>query len=273
MTIASNLGFPRIGRRRELKFALERHWVGTLSEDGLLAEAARLRSAHWQLQQGLGISHVPSCDFSLYDHVLDTACMLGAVPASYGWTEGPVGLPTLFALARGSRDTEAERAMRIRAGLPALEMTKWFDTNYHYLVPRLAAEQRFQLTENRPLAMFREAQARETQTRPVLLGPVSFLTLSKTADQSDPLDLLDRVLPIYADVLRELAQDGCSWVQMDEPVLALDLPEKARVALALAYGVLAQGPAPDILVASYFGPLGDSLETAVRLPVAGLHLD
>ena len=106
MTIASNLGFPRIGRRRELKFALERHWAGTLSEEGLLAEAAGLRSAHWQLQQGLGISHVPSGDFSLYDHVLDTACMLGAVPKGYGWTEGPIGLPTLFALARG---TETER--------------------------------------------------------------------------------------------------------------------------------------------------------------------
>jgi 5-methyltetrahydropteroyltriglutamate--homocysteine methyltransferase len=152
-------------------------------------------------------------------------------------------------------------------------MTKWFDTNYHYLVPRLAAEQQLQLTQNRPLAMFQEAQARGTQTRPVLLGPVSFLQLSKTAERSDPLDLLDRVLPIYAQVLRDLAEVGCPWVQMDEPVLALDLSEKARVALALAYGVLAQEPTPDILVASYFGALGDNLGTAVRLPVAGLHLD
>jgi 5-methyltetrahydropteroyltriglutamate--homocysteine methyltransferase len=273
MAIASNLGFPRIGRRRELKFALERYWAGTLSEDGLLTEAARLRSAHWQLQQSLGINHVPSDDFSLYDHVLDTACMLGAVPAGYGWTEGTVELPTLFALARGSRDTDAERAKGIKAGLPALEMTKWFDTNYHYLVPRLAAEQRFQLTENRPLAFFCESNETGTRTRPVLLGPVSFLILSKTVDQSDPLDLLDRVLPIYVQILRELAEDGCSWVQMDEPVLALDLSEKTRVALALAYGVLTREPAPNLLLASYFGPLGDNLNTAVRLPVAGLHLD
>ena len=273
MTIASNLGFPRIGRRRELKAALDRRWAGALDEVGLLAEGARLRAAHWALQQGLGVSHVPSGDFSLYDHVLDTACMLGAVPPGYGWQGGPVSLPTLFALARGSRATEAERAAGIRPGLPALEMTKWFDTNYHYLVPRLVAEQRFELAENRPLAMFREAQGAGLRTRPVLLGPVSFLLLSKAADGTDPLDLLDRLLPLYGQVLRELAEVGCAWVQMDEPCLALDLSEKARVALGLAYGALARGPAPDILLASYFGPMGDNLGTAVRLPVAGLHLD
>ncbi len=273
MTIASNLGFPRIGRRRELKFALDRHWAGELDEAGLLADAARLRSAHWRSQQGLGISHVPSGDFSLYDGVLDTACMLGAVPSGYGWSGGPVSLATYFALARGSRGTDAEQAAGIRPGLPALEMTKWFDTNYHYLVPRLAAGQLFELTENRPLAMFREALAAGTRTRPVLLGPVSFLRLAKTTDGSDPLDLLHGVLPLYARVLLELAGAGCAWVQMDEPVLALDLPEKVRAALALAYGTLAQGPGPDILLASYFGAMGDTLGTAVRLPVAGLHLD
>ena len=273
MTVASNLGFPRIGRRRELKFALERHWSGELPETGLLAEAARLREAHWRLQQGHAISHIPSSDFSLYDHVLDTACMLGAVPPGYGWSGGPVSLPAYFALARGSRGTDAEIAAAIRPGLPALEMTKWFDTNYHYLVPRLAAEQLFQLTENRPLALFREAQAAGARTRPVLLGPVSFLLLAKTSDGSDPLDLLDSLLPLYAQILSELAEAGCAWVQMDEPVLALDLPEKARLAFALTYGTLAQGPAPDILLASYFGALGDNLGTAVRLPVSGLHLD
>jgi 5-methyltetrahydropteroyltriglutamate--homocysteine methyltransferase len=273
MTIASNLGFPRIGRRRELKFALDRHWAGDLGEAGLLAEATTLRAAHWRLQQGLGVSHVPSGDFSLYDHVLDTACMVGAVPPGYGWSGGPVSLPTYFALARGSRSTAPEQAAGIRPGLSALEMTKWFDTNYHYLVPRLSAGQRFQLTGNRPLALFREALAAGTRTRPVLLGPVSFLLLSKAADGSDPLDLLDGVLPVYAQILRELAEAGCTWVQVDEPCLALDLPEKAGVAFALAYGTLARGPAPDILLASYFGAMGGNLGTAVRLPVAGLHLD
>jgi 5-methyltetrahydropteroyltriglutamate--homocysteine methyltransferase len=135
------------------------------------------------------------------------------------------------------------------------------------------AQQRFELTGNRPLALFQEAQAAGIRTRPVLLGPVSFLRLTKTTDASDPLDLLDSVLPLYAQVLRELAEAGCTWVQIDEPVLALDLPEKAHVALALAYGTLAQGQAPDILLANYFGALGDNLGTAVRLPVAGLHLD
>ena len=273
MTIISNLGFPRIGRRRELKAALERFWAGTTDEASLLAEAARLRAVHWRLQGGLGVGHVPSGDASLYDHVLDTACMLGAIPAGYGWRDGPVSLSTYFALARGSRGNAAEQAAGIAPGLPALEMTKWFDTNYHYLVPRLSRAQQFTLTENRPLAQFREARALAIRTRPVLLGPVSFLCLAKSDDGSDPLDLLDRLLPLYQKVLGELQADGCAWVQMDEPVLALDLPEKARVAMALAYGSLADNPAPDILLTSYFGPLRDNLDTAVRLPVAGLHLD
>jgi 5-methyltetrahydropteroyltriglutamate--homocysteine methyltransferase len=273
MTIGSNLGFPRIGRRRELKIALDRFWAGTLDEAGLVSEAARLRAVHWRLQVGLGVGHVPCGDASLYDHVLDTACMLGAIPAGYGWHEGPVSLATYFVLARGSRGSDEEVKAEIAPGLPALEMTKWFDTNYHYLVPRLVKGQQFMLTENRPLINFREALAQAIRTRPVLLGPVSFLLLSKSEDGSDPLDLLDKLLPLYQQILGELAADGCAWVQMDEPVLALDLPEKARLALALAYASFAGKPAPSILLTSYFGPLGDNLETAARLPVAGLHLD
>jgi 5-methyltetrahydropteroyltriglutamate--homocysteine methyltransferase len=263
MTIASNLGFPRIGRRRELKSALEKFWTGEIDAAGLETKAAELRTTHWRLQQGLGISHVPANDFSLYDHVLDTACMLGAIPEGYGWTGGAVPLETYFALARGVRGT----------GLPALEMTKWFDTNYHYLVPRLGSGQRFTLTGNRPLAAFREALARGTRTRPMLLGPVSFLLLSKTDDGSDPLDLLSDLLPVYSEILRELAEERVAWVQVDEPVLALDLSPKAQAAITLAYDALTRAPAPDILLASYFGGLGDNLATALRLPVAGLHLD
>lgn len=273
MTIASNLGFPRIGRRRELKTALERYWGGTLDETGLLSDASRLRAKHWRLQLGLGIGHVPSGDASLYDHVLDTACMFGAIPPGYGWQGGPVPLRTYFALARGSRGTAAEAAAGIADGLPALEMTKWFDTNYHYLVPLLSHGQRFELTENRPLSQFREARALSIRTRPVLLGPVSFLLLAKSADGSDPLDLLSSLLPLYQQVLSELASDGCAWVQMDEPVLALDLSEKARQALTLTYASFVDKSAPSILLTSYFGPLGENLDTAARLPVAGLHLD
>jgi 5-methyltetrahydropteroyltriglutamate--homocysteine methyltransferase len=261
MTIASNLGFPRIGRRRELKFALERFWAGESDEAALLAEAARLRAAHWQLQAGLGINHVPAGDFALYDLMLDTACMLGAIPPGYGWQTGPVSLATQFALARGAKD------------VPALELTKWFDTNYHYLVPRLIAGQAFELTANQPLRHMREAQAMALRARPMLIGPVTFLQLSKTTDGSDPLALLDGVLPVYAAILRELAEDGTPWVQIDEPILALDLPDTTRAAFSHAYEVLARGPTPDILLASYFGPLSDNLPTVARLPVAGLHLD
>ncbi|HTU56754.1 MAG TPA: 5-methyltetrahydropteroyltriglutamate--homocysteine S-methyltransferase [Acetobacteraceae bacterium] len=273
MSLAANLGFPRIGRRRELKFALERHWRGEISEEALEAEAARLSAEHWRLQAACGIAHVPSSDFSLYDGVLDTALMFGAIPPGYGWSGGKVGLVTMFALARGSRGTKAERAAGIAPGLPALEMTKWFDTNYHYLVPLLAAGQQFELTANRPLALYREALAAGVTTRPVLLGPVSFLALGKSVDGSSPLARLDALLPLYAEVLRGLAAAGCEWVQMDEPALALDLPDATRAAFVRAYGMLAAGPTPKMMLASYFAPLADNLPTALGLPVAGLHLD
>jgi 5-methyltetrahydropteroyltriglutamate--homocysteine methyltransferase len=264
MTIASTLGFPRIGARRELKTALERFWSGTIDEAALDATAKDLRARHWRAQVGSRISHVPSGDFSLYDHVLDTACMVGAIPPGYGWSEGPVSLNTYFALARGAHG---------ETGSPALEMTKWFDTNYHYLVPQLHRAQRFTLTENRPLAQFREAAAQPLRTRSVLLGPVSFLLLAKTNDGSDALDLLPALLPVYGIILSELADAGAVWVQIDEPALALDLDAKAKAAFVTAYAALAAAPAPNMMVASYFGALGDNLSTAAALPVAGLHLD
>lgn len=273
MTIACNLGFPRIGPQRELKFALEKFWRGGLDEPGLLAQGAALRAASWRLQVGMGINHVPSNDFSFYDHVLDTACMLGVIPDGYGWSGGPVSTATYFALARGAHGTDAEWTAGIRPDVPAIEMTKWFDTNYHYLVPRLRRDQSFELTANRPLAMFQEAQALGIRTRPVLLGPVSFLMLSKADDGADPLDLLNRLLPLYEAILAGLADAGAAWVQMDEPILALDLTEKARLAFALAYGQLGRGRTPDLLLTSYFGRLGDNIPTVTRLPVAGLHLD
>ena len=265
MTLASNLGFPRIGRRRELKVALDTFWSGKSSEAELEASAAALRARHWKSQAGAGISHVPSGEFALYDHVLDTACMVGAIPSGYGWSDGPVPLATYFALARGT-DVAG-------AAVPALEMTKWFDTNYHYMVPVLSAGQRFTLTSNRPLGQFREAMASHRRTRPVLLGPVSFLLLSKTTDGSDPLDLLADLLPVYARILGELAQAGAAWVQMDEPMLALDLTDKAKQAFGVAYKTLAATPSPEKLLVSYFGPFGDNLVTAAALPVAGMHLD
>jgi len=263
MTIATNLGFPRIGRHRELKFALENFWAGKIFAPDLQAQAATLRRAHWELQTSHGIATPPSNEFSLYDHVLDTACMVGAIPAGYGWEGGPVTLATYFALARGTRD---ERA------LPALEMTKWFDTNYHYLVPRLAAGQVFTLTENRPLAAYREAQALGITTRPVILGPVSFLRLSKTNDGSDPLDHLGALLPVYTQILAELKAAGVAWVQIDEPILALSLSDRTHEAFRQAYAELAP-VAPNLLLTNYFGSYAENLYVALSLPVAGLHLD
>jgi 5-methyltetrahydropteroyltriglutamate--homocysteine methyltransferase len=273
---AYNLGFPRMGLRRELKTALEAHWSGQTDEATLLATAADLRARHWALQREAGIAVPPSNDFALYDHVLDHACAFGVIPEGYGWRPGePVSLTTRFALARGGRGTAGERAAGIAPGAPALEMTKWFDTNYHYLVPVFRADQEFVATSFPAVEAFEEAKAQGVATRPVLLGPVSFLLLGKMADgQGDPLDLLPGLLPLYAETLRRLAAAGAREVQMDEPCLALDLSPAARTALRGAYLVLA-GAAPrlSLMLAAYFGDLRENLETALSLPIAGLHLD
>lgn len=275
MTIAANLGYPRIGPRRELKSALESFWASKLDEAGLQSTAAALRAGARALQQGIGISHLPSADFALYDHVLETACAFGLVPAGYGWPgEGPVSLATMFALARGARGTAAERAAGIPGDAVALEMTKWFDTNYHYIVPRLSGATRPRLLDNRWARAFREGQAHGTRTRPVLLGPVSLLLLSKAEDGTRPLDLLPALLPAYADALRFLAEAGAIWVQVDEPCLVTDLPPGAADAYRTAFRALAAAaPGLNLLLTTYFEGLRDNLALAAALPVAGLHVD
>jgi 5-methyltetrahydropteroyltriglutamate--homocysteine methyltransferase len=275
MTIAANLGYPRIGPRRELKSALEAFWAGKASEAALHATAAALRAGARAVQQGSGINHLPSGDFALYDHVLETACAFGLVPAGYGWLgEGPVSIATMFALARGARGTAAERETGIPGSAPALEMTKWFDTNYHYMVPRVSAATRPRLAENRWTAALTEGLEHGTRTRPVLLGPVSLLLLSKAEDGSRPIDLLPTLLPAYAAALRGLAEAGASWVQIDEPCLVTDLPSGARDAYRLALRALAEAaPGLKLLLTTYFEGLRDNLALAVSLPVAGLHVD
>ena len=265
MTIVTNLGFPRIGARRELKRALESYWHGESDAAQLQATAAELRVRHWKLQREAGVDLPPSNDFSLYDHVLDTAFLFDAIPERYRTLAVCAPLAAYFAMARGLQ--------RPGIDLHALEMTKWFDTNYHYLVPELQAGQRFALRGDKPLAEYREAKALGIETRPVLLGPVSFLRLSKTTDGSDPLDLLDTLLPVYAQLLEALKAEGAPWVQLDEPVLVQDLDDAARVAFRQAYTRLADGPHPDILLATYFGALDDNLALAASLPVQGLHVD
>jgi 5-methyltetrahydropteroyltriglutamate--homocysteine methyltransferase len=276
----ATLGYPRIGPRRELKTALESHWSGKSDADALLAVAADLRAKAWGRQHELGADIVPSNDFSLYDHVLDHSAMVGAVPAIYGWSGGSVGLDTYFAMARGVRgeaahDGCAHHHGHQHEGVPAAEMTKWFDTNYHYLVPEFTEGQRFALSSTKPVDEFLEAKRLGIVTRPVLLGPVTFLKLGKTRSEGfDPRSLLGALLPVYAEILRRLAAAGAAWVQIDEPCLVLDLDEEDRTILRAAYAALATAaPGLRLMLTTYFGGLGDNLATALSLPVHGLHVD
>ncbi|WP_349985800.1 5-methyltetrahydropteroyltriglutamate--homocysteine S-methyltransferase [Stenotrophomonas sp. WHRI 8082] len=267
MTIVTNLGFPRIGAKRELKRALERHWSGEDDIATLQASAAALRARHWQLQVDAGVDVPPSNDFSLYDQVLDTAFLFDAIPTRYRALAEREPLAAYFAMARGLQ--------RDGIDLHALEMTKWFDTNYHYLVPELQAGQAFALRGDKPLSEFREAKALGIHTRPVVLGPVSFLLLAKTTDGSSALDLLDALLPAYVDLLAHLKAAGADWVQLDEPLLVQDLDAAAQGAFERAYAVLGANAAarPKLLLATYFGALDDNLALATSLPVEGLHVD
>jgi 5-methyltetrahydropteroyltriglutamate--homocysteine methyltransferase len=279
LSVAS-LGTPRIGPRRELKMALEAYWSGKSDEKSLIEAARSLRAENWARQKSLGISVIPSNDFSFYDQVLDTSVMVGAIPEIYGWKSGPVSLATYFAMARGSETKTSDQACahghhEHGHGMPAQEMTKWFDTNYHYMVPEFAKGQPFVLSSLKPIDEYREARALGYQTRPVLIGPVTYLKLGKSKDTSlDPLSLLPSLLPVYVEVLRRLAAEGAEWVQLDEPCLALDLDPAARDALRQAYAAFSEAlPALKIMLTTYFGGLGDNLNTAMSLPVAGLHLD
>ena len=260
MILSANLGFPRIGSMRELKTALEKYWSGAASADDLRATAGALRARHWFVQAKAGLDHIPSNDFSLYDQMLDTIAMLGAVPLRFGFTNGPVPLDLYFAMARGTADA------------PAMEMTKWFDTNYHYIVPELWRGMTFALSTTKALDEYKEARFLGIQTRPVLIGPVTFLALAKMRDESDRWALLPRILVVYRQLLEALAKAGAEWVQIDEPVLVSDLDEAARAALRATYIDLSQVPVK-IMLASYFGAVGDNLVTLAALPVAGVHVD
>ncbi|RDS79964.1 5-methyltetrahydropteroyltriglutamate--homocysteine S-methyltransferase [Dyella monticola] len=265
MTTVTNLGFPRMGTRRELKPALEAYWHDDTKCASLLDTAKQLRRRHWTLQREAGAQVVPCNDFSLYDHVLDTAYMLDAIPERYRALADADPLAGYFALARGAQRDDVD--------LHALEMTKWFDTNYHYIVPELHAAQTFRLRTHKPVEEFLEAKAQGIDARPVLLGPVSFLLLSKTIDGSDRLALLDRLLPVYAELLGKLKDAGANWVQIDEPCLVLDQDMDDHVAYRTAYRVLAQIPRPKLLLTTYFGALDDNLALASQLLVDGLHVD
>ena len=264
MATTHNLGFPRIGGQRELKFALEDYWAGRQTEQELAITATDLRRRHWQQQAGLDF--VPVGDFSLYDQVLDMSVTLGNLPERAAGKQGSE-LDAYFRAARG-RGASDSPCCATAAG----EMTKWFDTNYHYIVPEFTADTRFELNPERLLAQLAEAQKQGVKAKPVIIGPVTYLWLGKTSDGSNRLDLLERLLPAYSQLLEALADAGADWVQIDEPALVTDLDANWRYAFNLAYHQL-KANRPKLLLATYFGELRDNLQLACELPVAGLHID
>ncbi|HEY9063386.1 MAG TPA: 5-methyltetrahydropteroyltriglutamate--homocysteine S-methyltransferase [Burkholderiaceae bacterium] len=273
------LGFPRMGAQRELKFALERHWRGEIDEAALESTGRELRERHWARQRDAGLDYVSVGDFAFYDHVANHIQMLGCEPARFGFTADQSELSRYFAMARGvSADTEHGAGCGCghaadTGAKPALEMTKWFDTNYHYLVPEFDRDTRFRLASRRLLEEVAQAQALGHRVKPVLLGPLSFLWLGKEkAADFDKLDLLDALLPVYAELLTRLGAAGVQWVQLDEPILGLDLPPRWIAAFARAYRAL-EAADVSILLATYFSPLERHLDLACALPVAGLHVD
>ncbi len=287
MTRVHNLGFPRIGHKRELKKATEAYWAGEMDANQLEAQGANLRERHWRIQQTCGVDLVPVGDFSFYDQMLDMSCTLGAIPPRYGFAGNQVDHDTFFAMARGSQTQ------------PAMEMTKWFDTNYHYIVPEFHEGMEFSLRSDRLFDQVREAQALGLNPKPVLIGPITYLWLGKEKDLHAPieeaghrhqegcaghgaaardtafdrLNLLPKILPVYAQILQRLAEMGVEWVEMDEPALVLDLPTEWVQALKDAYEKLSLGKHPKILLATYFESVAEHADLLKALPVAGLHLD
>jgi 5-methyltetrahydropteroyltriglutamate--homocysteine methyltransferase len=259
------LGYPRIGPRRELKRAVEEHWAGRLDGDGLAAVARDLRRDTWSDLAGRGLDSVPGNTFSYYDHVLDTAVLFDAVPPRFRDLDLPP-TATYFAMARG------------HGRAAPLELTKWFDTNYHYLVPEVGPDTRFTLAGDKPLAEYVEARDLGVRTRPVLLGPVTFLLLAKPAADAPegfvPLDLLDGLVGCYADLLGRLAAAGAAWVQLDEPAFVADRTDAELDALRRAYDRLAGLPRrPRLLVAGYYGDLGPALPVLAATAVEAVAVD
>ncbi|AAZ98239.1 5-methyltetrahydropteroyltriglutamate--homocysteine S-methyltransferase [Thiobacillus denitrificans ATCC 25259] len=271
MALTHNLGFPRIGARRELKFALESYWKGESSRDALEAVGADLRRRHWQDQAALDL--VPVGDFAFYDQVLDMSFTLGNLPERVQGFDGHP-LDNAFRVARGRSADIAETHCCSAAcsGVAAGEMTKWFDTNYHYIVPEFAASTSFKLDASRLLAQLAEAQAAGVRAKPVIIGPVTYLALGKAKDGSDKLGLLDRLLPVYVELLEALAGAGAEWVQIDEPLLVTELNAEWQHAFNRAYHAL-KASRVKLLLATYFGQLLENRYLAATLPVAGLHVD
>ena len=268
--LTNNLGFPRIGAKRELKKATEAYWANKISLAELEDTASMLRKSNWQTQKDAGIDLIPSNDFSFYDQTLDMSCMLGAVPSRFNWDGSQIGIDLMFSIARGMSKLGENSSATF-----ASEMTKWFDTNYHYIVPEFEPGMAFKLSSNKVFDEFKEALNAGILTKPVLIGPVTFLKMGKSMQPDfDKYTLLDSVLPIYVEILQKLESLGAKWIQIDEPIFSLDLGNKDLEAIQKAYKVLSQAvKSSKLMVANYFGELRENLSVFLSLPVHTLHID
>ena len=267
MIQVASIGYPRIGPKRELKKALEQFWKGDIQEQDLHNVAKNLRKQNWQTQKDCGVDLISCNDFSFYDQVLDAICLLGAVPKRYKWDGNEVNLKTYFAMARGSQTSELD--------VPALEMTKWFDTNYHYLVPELSKDQSFKISSNKPFAEYEEAKQAGFNTKPVILGPLSFLLLGKGIDGLNTIDLLDKIIPVYKEVVKKFADLGAEWIQIDEPILVKDLDSNVVSKIKNTLNELKQAAGSSkILLTTYFEDLNEDVKKEVfASDVDVIHLD
>jgi 5-methyltetrahydropteroyltriglutamate--homocysteine methyltransferase len=271
MSKTNNLGYPRVGALRELKKANEAYWSQKSSQQELLQAGKTIREQNWITQKQAGIDLIPSNDFSYYDQVLDLTLTVGAIPARYeGFAiqpEDKYHLDLYFAMARGYQKDGLD--------VTAMEMTKWFDTNYHYIVPEFTKDQSFQLTSQKAVIEFEEAKALGIVTKPVLIGPITYLLLGKEKEAGfNRIDLIDRLLPVYEQLLSKLAAAGAEWVQIDEPYLALDIDDATRALYQTVFTRLkAAAPSVKLIVATYFEALKENTDTAVALPIEALHID
>ncbi|MDQ9169635.1 5-methyltetrahydropteroyltriglutamate--homocysteine S-methyltransferase [Oxalobacteraceae bacterium R-40] len=267
------LGFPRIGHQRELKFALEKYWSGDISTETLEQTGSTLRQRHWALQKAMGMDHVSVGDFAFYDHVANHIQLLGCEPERFGFSGEENDLDRYFTMARGIAGESSQSCCAHHGNRNALEMTKWFDTNYHYLVPEFTEHTRFSVASERLFNEVREAQELGHSAKAVLIGPLTFLWLGKEKTGGfERLSLLDQLIPVYCEILHRLKSMGVEWVQIDEPILGVDLPAPWRNAFERTYWQLAQNGVK-LMLATYFSTLEENLRMACMLPIAGLHID
>ena len=265
MVLATNLGFPRIGPNRELKKAVEAYWKGNSTQEDLLKAGAAIRAQNWKLQKDAGLDHIPSNDFSFYDQVLDMTCTLGLVPPRYKWKGGAVDLDLYFAMARGRQQDGID--------VTAMEMTKWFDTNYHYLVPEFEENMEPKLSSAKIFDEFEEAKKHGVKTRPVIIGPVTYISRGHAKFEGfKKAEWVRKILPVYEEILKKLAAAGAEWVQIDEPVAVLDICDITKGNLQHVYERLSKCGVK-IMLATYFDGLRGNADTVFGLPVDGVHVD